>query len=301
MSDFYIYGEIRDTTAAEFAAFLNENPNATLHVNSAGGDIFSAIAIANLIKNKNVLVQVDGLAASAATLICTGGKVTAAANSVFMMHLPLAVLSDYYYNAEELAKVQAALEAVKNVVISTYLNKLNLNAAEIETAMKNETYLSAEQAKNIGLVDEISDSMVEMKFSDDKKFVLVGNLQVPAKNFPADLVPTPEQTLLNEKFKQSILTAERGRIAKLLALKNNSPAVNSIINKAIETGKTAEEIEPLVAAIKPNPADSFYKMLQDNMNSGAENVGGSIPTDKDAERANFIDNVAKFANEALVR
>ena len=95
------------------------------------------------------------------------------------------------------------------------------------------------------------------------------------------------------------MMAERSRVAALMALKNDSPAVNSIINKAIETGKTAEEIKPIINAIKPIPAEGFYKMLQDNLNSGAENVGGSIPSDKDAERENFINNVAKYTNELL--
>ena len=300
MSDFFIYGEITGATALEFAKFLNENQdNVTVHLNSAGGDIFGAVAISNLVKNRaGVSISVEGLAASAATLICAGSKVTAASNAVFMLHEPLTLLIDYY-NSSELEKVQTALNAVKDVVIATYSNKLKLTADEITAAMKNETWLSAEQAKQIGLVDEISADLIEMKMSADKKFVMIGKLQVPAANFPQNLIPTPEKTLLNEKFKQSILTAERSRVAALMALKNDSPAVNSIINKAIETGKTAEEIKPLINAIKPLPAENYLKMLQDNLNSGAENVGGSIPTDKDNERENFINNVAKYTNELL--
>ena len=298
MSDFFLYGEITTNTAAEFAAFFNENKDVTLHLNSCGGDIFAAVAIANLIKNKNVQIQVDGLAASAATLICSGGNVTAAANSLFMLHEPLTLLIDYY-NSSELEKVQTALNAVKDVALLTYSNKLKMTADEITAAMKNETWLSAEQAKQIGLVDEISADLIEMKMSADRKFVMVGKLQVPAANFPQNLIPTPEKTLLNEKYKQSILTADRSRIAALLALRSDNPKVNSIIDDAIKTDLTAEDIAPRIIAIKPNPAENYLKMLQDNLNSGAENVGGSIPTDKDNERENFINNVAKYTNELL--
>ena len=300
MSDFFIYGEITGATALEFAKFLNENQdNVTVHLNSAGGDIFGAVAISNLVKNRaGVSISVEGLAASAATLICAGSKVTAASNAVFMLHEPLTLLIDYY-NSSELEKVQTALNAVKDVVVTTYSNKLQIPAAEIETAMKNETWLSAEQAKQIGLVDEISADLIEMKMSADKKFVMIGKLQVPAANFPQNLIPTPEQNLLYEKYKQSILTADRSRIAALLALRSDNPKVNSIIDDAIKTDLTAEDIAPRINAIKPFPAENYLKMLQDNLNSGAENVGGSIPSDKDNERENFINNVAKYTNELL--
>ena len=112
MKDFYIVGEITQLTAREFVEFLQEAKNGemTLHINSGGGDIFSALAISNLIKNKKVTVKVEGLAASAATLIlCGAAKVVSAKNALFMMHLPL-VEMDSSYNAEELAKLQRGLE-----------------------------------------------------------------------------------------------------------------------------------------------------------------------------------------------
>ena len=303
MKDYFIYNEITDRTATDFAAFLNGTQGEiTLHINSAGGDIFSAIAISNLIKRRgNVQICVDGLCASAATLICCAGNVTAAKNAMFMLHLPLAGLTDFYYNAEELAKVQNSLISITDALIETYGAKLNTTKDALMLALKNETWLNATEAQKLGLVDEISGEEVEMQMATDVLFVN----KVPftnIKNLPAENV---NRVTVAEKLMKSVLVAERGRVAELNALKTKSPARNSIINKAIETGKTADEIKPFLDALpveeKPKfEVDELYKMLKDNVTSGASEVEGSTPRPETKdEMAAFSDSVAKFANEML--
>ena len=78
-SEIYIYGDIvaekffdAEVTAKQFADDLKScGENVTLRINSNGGDCFTALAISNLIKqsDKNITVSIDGICASAATLI----------------------------------------------------------------------------------------------------------------------------------------------------------------------------------------------------------------------------------------
>lgn len=285
MKEFYIFGKISAQTARDIADFFNQNKNeTTLHINSVGGEILSAITIYNLIKQRGkVSIFVDGLCASAATLICCSCKVTAAKNSLFMIHLPLAELYSLY-NAEELQKISATLDKIKSLIVETYQSKLKISAEEIEKLMAAETYMTAEDALKIGLIDEISE------------------LETPLQNLFG--VKNMNEELM-AKFKQSVLADERARVAMLNAMRTDSPAVNSIINKAIENGKAVEEVKPFIDEVvkkSPEPKiknlDELYKMITDNLSGGGQNVDASTPNEDD-EKAAYINNVSKFANEIL--
>ena len=259
--DYYLYGEVTAQTAREIA----QAKITTVHINSAGGDIFSALAIYNLLKNKNVTAQIEGLCASAATIISSACKVKMAENALFMVHLPLVGLVDFF-SSEELAKFQNSLQATENSILMIYRDKTGRADDELLNLMKAESWLDAEKAKELGFVDEITQA-VEIK-NDGK--------------------------LLMEKYKNSVLTEERGRVAALMALKCDSPAINSIINKAIENGDGVEKITPYINAIKNAPQNTMFKnMVEDNLNSGAENVQGSLPVDKKQEQINLMSELIK--------
>jgi len=326
MKTFNIFGEITNETAKDFAAFFNGTKDAfAVRINSHGGDIFAALGIFNLIRSrKNVSIRIEGLAASAATLICCAAKCTACKNSMILMHLPMAELSSLY-NTVELEKIQQNLNAIKGAVIETYLTKLKLTAEEIENQMLAETWLDAAQAQKIGLVDEILNAEVEMKLSADKRILYVNSVAIENKNLPEVIKleetkneKSEDTKAVMSKYKNAILTTERARVAALMAMKNDSPAVNSIINRAIENGDEVERIKPYIDAItsaakvenkieespKIKNLDELYKMLTDNLQSGAANVDGSTPppdeeAQKAAETQKYVDNVAKYANEIL--
>ena len=307
MKDFYIVGEITQLTAREFVEFLQEAKNGemTLHINSGGGDIFSALAISNLIKNKKVTVKVEGLAASAATLIlCGAAKVVSAKNALFMMHLPL-VEMDSSYNAEELAKLQRSLEAIKGAVVETYLQKLKIDAAAIEEMLIAEEWQDAASAREIGLVDEISEEEIAIKLSADRKILYVGKAEFRNMKMPevAKLEEEKKEnsTAIMGKFKNSILTAERLRYKNLNSLKNGTAEVEILIEDAVDKGLEFEEVKKLVDKItavqnkttepKIKNLDELYKMLSDNLKSGAADVTASGNAKSD--------NLTQYLNEAL--
>src|ERR1043165_2866934 len=94
-----------------------------VHINSPGGDVFAAATIANalrdqqLTKGRTVETFVDGLAASAASVILmAGSKVTVADNALIMVHLPWTIAMG---NAKDLGKVVNELDKVRNTIVAT--------------------------------------------------------------------------------------------------------------------------------------------------------------------------------------
>ncbi|MDA1920667.1 head maturation protease, ClpP-related [Bacillus cereus group sp. BcHK140] len=130
-----------------------------LHIHSGGGDAFEGIAICNYLRSHKakVTAYVDGLAASAASLIAMGAdKIIMPSNTTMMVHRA----STYAYgNADSLEKQAKMLRDVDDALIQSYRNRFNGEFHELEELLDNETYMTAETAKSYGFCDEIVDSI----------------------------------------------------------------------------------------------------------------------------------------------
>lgn len=159
MSEIYIYGEIVDEawgdTEVSGKSFVDELKNAqdpvTVRINSEGGSVFAALAIANAIKLRgNVTAAIDGICASSATLVaCAASKVQMASNALMMFHPPRAMLFGHY-NREDLLKFSTTLEKVEQSINATYQGKV------ADFKLDGELWLTASEAKVMGFVDEIT-------------------------------------------------------------------------------------------------------------------------------------------------
>ncbi|WP_323680735.1 head maturation protease, ClpP-related [Listeria seeligeri] len=179
-ADVYIYGEIvsykwddGDTTASSFLKDLKELGDVNLinlHVNSPGGNVFEGIAISNMIKTHkaHVVAYVDALAASISSVIVAGAdKVVMYENSMQMIHNPW---SGKVGNAKEFRKMADDLDAIAESSVITYLSKAGekLTEEKIKQIMDEETWLSAKEALNFGLCDEIYESnQIAASISDE--------------------------------------------------------------------------------------------------------------------------------------
>ncbi|GAB6455843.1 Clp protease ClpP [Bacillus cereus] len=130
-----------------------------LHIHSVGGDAFEGIAICNYLRSHkaSVTAVIDGLAASAASLIAMGAdKIIMPSNTTMMVHRA----STYAYgNADSLEKQAKMLRDVDDALIQSYRNRFNGEFHELEALLDNETYMTAETAKSYGFCDEIVDSI----------------------------------------------------------------------------------------------------------------------------------------------
>ena len=130
-----------------------------LHINSPGGEVFDGITIYNLIKQHpaNVTAYIDGLAASIASVIALAGDtVIMAENALFMIHNPWGFAMG---DATEMRKTADLLDKVGGSLVTAYASKSGKSDDEISVLMDSETWMTAQEAKDAGFIDEISEQM----------------------------------------------------------------------------------------------------------------------------------------------
>lgn len=178
-AEMLIYGEIADTTwwgdevtPKQFADDLKalEGKDLTVRVNSPGGDVFAAQAIYNQLKSYagHVTMRIDGLAASAATIItCAGDTVIMPDNALFMIHNPKGAMCGYY-GAKDLADYAKQLDTVRQTIVNVYKKRCaNLSDTQIKHKMDDETWMTAQEALEYGFVDQLDAEMeVENSLKD---------------------------------------------------------------------------------------------------------------------------------------
>ena len=124
-------------------------------IHSPGGDVFAAAQIYNMLKEYRgkVEVHVDGLAASAASVIAMAGdEVCVSPLSVVMIHNPAMVVGG---EASDLAVGIQLLNEVKESIINAYAAKTSLSRTKISHLMDRETWMSAHKAIELGFADRI--------------------------------------------------------------------------------------------------------------------------------------------------
>ena len=103
-----------------------------------------------------ITVQIDGIAASAATVVAVAGKkVRIQDTAYFMIHDPSVVFFMAALNIEDLTRLANSLEAVKEGIINAYEAKTGLSRARLSKLMTDETWMDAQKALDLGFVDEI--------------------------------------------------------------------------------------------------------------------------------------------------
>jgi ATP-dependent Clp protease protease subunit len=128
-----------------------------VHISSVGGSAFDAIAIYDLLKKYpgNVTTYIDALAASAASIVAMGGKtVVMSKYALLMIHKPMVGSGG---NADELLKDVQMLNIVQARLAQIYVDKTGLDGVTVNSLINSVTWLSADQALNLGFIDVIED------------------------------------------------------------------------------------------------------------------------------------------------
>lgn len=156
-----------DITPAAFKAeLLAGEGDITVWINSPGGDCVAASQIYSMLMDYKgaVTVKIDGIAASAASVIAMAGTtVLMAPTALMMVHNPLTVAIG---DTEEMQKAIAMLDEVKESIINAYEIKTGLSRAKLSHLMDAETWMDATKAMELGFADEImtrSDSSEEVE------------------------------------------------------------------------------------------------------------------------------------------
>ena len=127
----------------------------TVWINSPGGDCVAAAQIYNmLVEYKSaVTVKVDGIAASAASVIAMAGtKVLMSPVSMMMIHNPM---TGTFGNAAEMQRAIEMLGSVKDSIINAYEIKTGMSRTKLAHLMDAETWMDANKAVELGFADGI--------------------------------------------------------------------------------------------------------------------------------------------------
>ncbi|MEA4816812.1 MAG: Clp protease ClpP [Lachnospiraceae bacterium] len=159
----YFDGEISDETwwgdeitPAMFKSELfSDKGDITIWLNSPGGDCIAASQIYAMLMDypHNVTVKIDGIAASAASVIAMAGtKVLMAPTALMMVHNPLTIAIG---DTDEMQKAISMLDEVKESIINAYQVKTNQSRAKISHWMDAETWMNANKAIELGFADGV--------------------------------------------------------------------------------------------------------------------------------------------------
>ena len=154
ISDETWYGD--EVTPGLFREELNAGEgDITVWINSPGGDVFAAAQIYNMLKEYpgNVEVRIDGMAASAASVVARAGdRISMSPVAMMMIHNPMTVaMGDH----KAFQQAMDMLEEVKESIINAYELKTGQSRTVISHMMDDETWFNAKKAVELGFADDI--------------------------------------------------------------------------------------------------------------------------------------------------
>jgi len=145
-----------DITPALFRDELNSGTgDITVWINSPGGDCVAAAQIYNMLMDYkgNVTVKIDGIAASAASVVAMAGtKVLISPVAMLMIHNPATIAMGDHSDME---KAISLLDEVKESIINAYEIKTGMSRNKISRLMDEETWMNANKAIELGFADAV--------------------------------------------------------------------------------------------------------------------------------------------------
>ena len=220
-----------------------------VHINSMGGDVDEGFGIHDVLRatGKTIITQIEGMCASIATVISLAGdkrKITE--NSEFMIHCPMmwggGTADDFKAQADLIQKTE-------DKVLDFYVQKTDGDREAISAMMKDETYLTSDQAKNLGFITEVITTMKAVARINIKK----------------DTMAKMTQEDFDKKFKEN----ETGIVAKIMAAIKGATTPNAkMLTVTVADGtildfgdaiqEEGEVVVGTVATVDGTPAEGEY-------------------------------------------
>lgn len=138
---------------------LGSVSNITLRINSVGGDVFEAQAMYSYLKSHpaNITVRVDGIAASAASLVAmAGNKIVMPSNALMMIHNPAGAV---WGEADDMREQAEILDKIRDSIANVYISRTGLDREKVISMMDGETWMDASEAHDLKFCDEIEEAV----------------------------------------------------------------------------------------------------------------------------------------------
>lgn len=205
-------------------------------LNSPGGDCIAASQIYSMLMDypSDVTVKIDGIAASAASVIAMAGTtVLMAPTALMMIHNPMTMA---YGNHEAMEKAIEMLDEVKESIINAYEIKTSMTRAKLSHLMDSETWMNANKAIELGFADDI--------LKDEKKDAA----DVPAYAFSGK----DTETRLMNKLMTHFKPVSKAKVTPAQAAAIPAPVEGTKpVEEKSETGIPIDELEKRLNLIRP--------------------------------------------------
>ncbi len=166
-AELYLYDEIGDSGWGGISAkavvdeirALGQVDTLQVRINSPGGDVFDGVTIYNTLARHPAKIEthIDGMALSIASVIAmAGAEIHMAENAMMMIHDPWTFAMG---SAEDFRKKAELMDQVKGNLVATYVKRTGLEAEKVADLMAEETWFTANDAKQLGFVDVVTEEM----------------------------------------------------------------------------------------------------------------------------------------------
>lgn len=311
--EMYIYGDItdekwfdEDVTPKSIRDVLSELgavKNLDIHINSYGGSCVAGNAIINILdnyrkKNKTSLnIYIEGIAASMGSGIASvGDKVYMASNSLFMIHKPSTIAMG---NADDLEQAVMVLNKTEDGLIQNYMRRFKGTEDELRQMLSDETWFSANEAKEWGFVDEVIEGA---KIAASAKGIKIGNQDFEQK--VADMIKNKYPDIKLEKEEKKLTYDEK--LGEIGITEDTFESLN------IESEKILAVVDLVKDVVKPEPVSEFIGKETALNELGCEDItaeevlnyakAGMHPVDTTeiSNKANEYDKIVASAKETAL-
>lgn len=197
----------------------------TIWLSSPGGDCVAASQIYSMLMDypSDVTIKIDGIAASAASVIAMAGTtVLMAPTGLMMVHNPMTFA---FGNHEDMQRAMEMLDEVKESIINAYEIKTGLSRAKLSHLMDSETWMNANKAIELGFVDDIL--VDEKRETDDEAFA-----------FSARAAEVSLLNKLTKPVKKDVVKADPAKAASI-----TKPETQENVTPVTQTGTSIDDLE----------------------------------------------------------
>ncbi|MGO3895360.1 head maturation protease, ClpP-related [Brevibacterium aurantiacum] len=270
-ADILVYDDIGGWFGVEASEFVREVQSLdvsriNLFVNSPGGDVFDAIAIANSLRRHKakVVATVDGLAASAASfLIQAADEIVMGKGSELMIH---EASGGVMGNAQDMAEMAAVLDQVSNTIAELYADRAGETTDFWRDAMRAETWYSSAEAVDAGLADRVDGATTTQNSTqthvsaEAEKFDLSQYRHHGRGDAPAPAMPTHPEPIAAHAPRKPVLD----RLVALAGIAQDEtasgePPATPVATVDDTTGRTDDMSEAFMKGVRERlgvPADA---------------------------------------------
>lgn len=182
------WGDIDPRAVRDELKELGDVAELHVRINSEGGSIFDGLAVYNTLKGHSakIVVHVDGMALSMASVIAMAGdEIVMAEGAMLMIHNPLWLAAG---EAEDMRQAADVMDKLKDQLVGIYAGRTGQPTADIASLMDAETWFTAEEAIALGFADRQEDRMAIAATFDPHKF-----RNLPEHLRQASPTPTPPE------------------------------------------------------------------------------------------------------------